>query len=269
MSWSFNFSRRSSSIANVTFESLKVDTMKVVPSPISATKATPHARHGHRDGPASSRSPSTLPRHAIHVEFIRPQPPAAILGNHRPYQHIRRNSGSKHSTLDAKVNKPTSHRTKVGLWLDNLETSQGPPSPTLGHHSPPSSARRKSISRTTIWPHGTKITRNANSPRIPLADITSLVLAADSPTSFYASDIASVRSQSSKGDTYPTSDLSGAVDMLTGDEAKQLLLLSAQSNMSLADAIKGIAISRSQIEPTQQVHHDYLADTFRFDEHCY
>jgi hypothetical protein len=125
------------------------------------------------------------------------------------------------------------------------------------------------MSLSTALPHGTKITRNANSPRIPLADITSLVLAADSPATFYASEAAGVKSQSSKTSAYPTSDLTGAVDMLTADEAKRLLLMSAQSNMSLADAIRGIAISRSQTESTQEVQQDYLPDTFVFDEHCY
>jgi hypothetical protein len=268
-----NFPRQPATVPNLTIpphprKVPKVYTMKVVPSPISATKATSHTRHGH--GPASSpRLTSIFPRHPIHFDFVRPQPPAVGLGNHRAAQHIRRNSGSKHSTSDAKVNKPTSHRTKVGLWLESIEPSHGPSSVISGHPSPPSSARRKSISRSTPSPHGTKITRNPNSPRIPLADITSLVLAADGPTSFYSSDTASVESQSTEGNTYPASDLTGAVDMLTADEAKRLLLLSAQSNMSLADAIRGIAISRSQTESTQEVQHDYLADTFRFDEHCY
>lgn len=246
-------------------------TMKAVPSPISATKATPHMRHG--QGSASSpRLPSTLARHPIHVDFLRPQRSAIVAGNNRAAQHIRRNSGSsKHSSSDAKVNKPTGHRNKVGLWLENIEASHGLPPPPLGYQSPCSPSRQRSMSLSTASPHGTKITRNANSPRIPLADITSLVLAADSPTTFYAperAETAGVKSQSSKTTAYPTSDLTGAVDMLTAGEAKRLLLMSAQSNMSLADAIRGIAISRSQTESTQEVQQDYLPDTFVFDEHC-
>ncbi|KAH6617634.1 hypothetical protein F5144DRAFT_596597 [Chaetomium tenue] len=248
----------------------QVYTMKVIPSPILATKATPHARHG--QGSASSpRVPSILARHPIQVDFVRPQRPAIVPGNNRAAQHIRRNSGSKYSISDAKVNKPASHlhRTRVGLWLENIEASHGLPSPTLDHQSPYSPSRRRSMSLGTASPHGTKFTRNANAPRVPLADITSLVLAADCPTTFYASEAADAHSQSS---TSLASDLSGAVDMLTTDEAKRLLLMSAQSNMSLAEAIRGIAISRSQTESsqsTQQVEPDYLADTFVFDEHLY
>jgi hypothetical protein len=55
--------------------------------------------------------------------------------------------------------------------------------------------------------------------------------------------------------------------MLTADDARQLLLLSAQSNMSLAAAIMQIAVDRVQKPPAVRVQESYLADTFTFDDH--
>jgi hypothetical protein len=57
--------------------------------------------------------------------------------------------------------------------------------------------------------------------------------------------------------------------MLTADDARQLLLLSAQSNMSLAAAIMQIAVARVQVQkpPAKHVQESHLADTFTFDEH--
>jgi flagellar biosynthesis/type III secretory pathway ATPase len=63
-------------------------------------------------------------------------------------------------------------------------------------------------------------------------------------------------------------DLTGAIDLLTADEARRLLLLSAQSNTSLAATIREIALARSEPPSMKQldVHQSYLADTFRFDD---
>ena len=56
--------------------------------------------------------------------------------------------------------------------------------------------------------------------------------------------------------------------MLTADEARRLLLLSAQSNTSLAAAIRDIGVARSSRRaPEPQVDME-LADTFIFEEHA-
>ncbi|KAK4033551.1 hypothetical protein C8A01DRAFT_49898 [Parachaetomium inaequale] len=247
------------------------NTMKAVPSPASATKAASHAR-------PCPRLPAILPRRpAAAVDSVRTQRFAPVNGrgvvaaaqaNNRVPQHARRNSGSRHWILDAKVNKPTNHRTKIGLWLENVEPSREPTSPTPAHSPLCSSPRCKPSAPGTASPDATQIIRKPGSPRIPLADITTSVLAAETPASFYthAPDLAGIKPQTPKRSPCPASDLTGAVDMLTPDEAKQLLLLSAQSNPSLAHTIRGIAVTRTPRLSPAQVQQSYLADTFRFDE---
>jgi hypothetical protein len=248
------------------------NTMKAVPSPASATKAASHAR-------PCPRLPAMLPRRPAAVDSVRAQQLAPVSGRsaiaaghaNRAPQHARRHSGSKHWFLDAKVNKPTSHRNKIGLWLENVDPSHGPSSPTPTHPPPFSSPRCKPSTPGMTSPNATQIIRQPGSPRIPLADITALVLAAETPASFYthASDPVRIKPQPSRRSPGPASDLTGAVDMLTPDEAKQLLLLSAQSNTSLAYAIRGIAVSRTPRPSPAKSQESYLADTFRFDEQQY
>jgi len=112
----------------------------------------------------------------------------------------------------------------------------------------------------------TQISRESGSPRTPLADITPLVLAAGSPFTSPASNVADMKSRPLKRSAYSGSDLTGAIDMLTADDAKQLLLLSAQSNVSLAHAIREIAASRASKLSINEMQQSYLADTFIFDE---
>ncbi|KAK4151232.1 hypothetical protein C8A00DRAFT_17350 [Chaetomidium leptoderma] len=247
----------------------KHDAMKAIPSPVSASKAASHA-HGRLPsiGPQLPHSPqlSRLPRHPAVVDSARAHrlAPASDRGaialsathahaHNRPALHTRRRSGSKPFMFDAKVNKQPNHRTKIGFWLDNVVTPP-PPSPR---------PRRKSTTPSRVSPHTSQIFRNPDSPRTPLADITPLVLAAESAANTSTVHVGPPPGQRSH---CRTPDLTGAIDLLTADEARQLLLLSAQSNVSLATAIQEMALTRSP-RPTGQIHYSCLADTFRFDEY--
>jgi hypothetical protein len=245
--------------------------MKVVPSPVSASKAASRAR---------SRIPSTtmLPRHSAAVDLAR-RPRlqqvaradghnaiTAAHGHQRAAQHTRRGSGSRSSNFDAKISKPTHHRTKVGSWLENVDGCEPPPStPT---YQPPCciTKRRKSDANTTS-PRATQIVRQPGSPRVPLADITPFVLAAESDPSSHSFDAAEVEPPRQQRSPHPAPNLAGAIDMLTADDARQLLLLSAQSNMSLAVAIRQLAVARIRRPPARRAQESYLADTFTFDEY--
>ncbi|KAL2115301.1 hypothetical protein VTJ04DRAFT_9556 [Mycothermus thermophilus] len=206
----------------------------------------------------------------------------------------RRTTGPRAFVFDSKVNKPTQHR-KVGLWLESIDAGAAPPgSPSLSPVSPglpsPTAVRRRSMS-SAAWSDRSHPAWRPDSPRTPLADITPLVVGAS-----YSDEI----SPSASFDSHATEDeipepaamrqrpatpmddqtphfvptLASAIDLLTPDEARHLLLVSAQSNMSVAAAIKELALDRirAQNRPTPatpgpaRARRNSLADTIVFDE---
>ncbi len=104
---------------------------------------------------------------------------------------------------------------------------------------------------------------------MPLADITPFVLAAEDPAHAGFFDTANACPEPPTQQQAPClrTDITGAIELLTADEARRLLLLSAQSNMSLATTIRDIAFARSSRRSSAQVDESSLADTFVFDEH--
>ncbi|KAH6613547.1 hypothetical protein B0J18DRAFT_58802 [Chaetomium sp. MPI-SDFR-AT-0129] len=231
--------------------------MKAVPTPVSASKAASHTR-------PSPRLPPLVPRHqAAAASPIRAQ-------------HARRSSVSRNWIFDGRANKPVNHRAKVGLWLETVEPSQESPPPSPSLPASPAGLRRRSSTlgaasaipiTPRVPPDAALFTRRSGSQRTPLADITSIVLAAESPSSFYETETPADSPHLSSHSSYPASDLTSAIDLLTADEAKRLLFVSAQSDISIADAIRGIAISRTSAGSIElgSPRSIPLADTFRFD----
>ncbi|KAL1838122.1 hypothetical protein VTJ49DRAFT_3001 [Mycothermus thermophilus] len=252
--------------------------MKVVPNPASRARPRthsvsfiPHAASAPRSGVSS-----------VHV--------------HHHHMHVtRRTTGPRAAIFDSKINKPAQHR-KVGLWLESIDASAAPPgSPSLSPVAPslpsPNPGRRRSMS-SLAWSDRSHPAWRPDSPRTPLADITPLVLGASysSESSASASFYDSQATEDEIPETpqlpeFPTlsSDgqaqrlvpsLASAIDLLTADEAKNLLLVSAQSNMSVAAAIKELALSRMHpvnrpTPPTPTpvpARRNSLADTILFDE---
>ncbi|KAG7286854.1 hypothetical protein NEMBOFW57_009172 [Staphylotrichum longicolle] len=117
-----------------------------------------------------------------------------------------------------------------------------------------------------LSPETAQLIRNPGAPRTPLADITHFVLATESASNFWSSDTVNAEPPRRPSSPCLAPDITGDIDLLTADEARRLLLLSAQSNMSLATAIRGIALHRSSRRSMAQVEDSDLADTFRFGE---
>jgi hypothetical protein len=214
--------------------------------------------------------------------------------HHHHMHSARRTAGPRAFVFDSKVNKPTQHR-KVGLWLESIDAGAAPPgSPSLSPVSPglpsPTAARRRSMS-SAAWSDRSHPAWRPDSPRTPLADITPLVVGAS--YSDESSPSASFDSQATEDEipepaamrqrpATPMDDqtsrfvptLASAIDLLTPDEARHLLLVSAQSNMSVAAAIKELALDRirTQNRPTPatptpaRARRNSLADTIVFDE---
>ena len=242
--------------------------IKVVPSPVLVDKAASRARPRISSTTMPPRHPAAvdLARRPRLQQVARADGHGATAAAHAYQRHTRRISGSRLCTFDAKVSKP-SHRAKVGSWLENVDTYEPPP-PARAYQPPPCciTKRRKSDANATS-PGATHIARKPGSPRIPLADITPFVLAAESAPSSNSSDTAEVEPWPQQGSPRPAPSLARAIGMLTADDARQLLLLSAQSNISLAAAIMKITVDRVQKLPAKRVQESYLADTFTFDEH--
>lgn len=190
-------------------------------------------------------------------------------------QRPRRNSGpGKHGLPAAKISKAGISRNRIGLWLEKIDPAHGlpPASQALSPSSSETWTRRRSASLGVTSPlDAIRMARDPRVPRVPLADITSLVLAAESHSGFNDGNEPdggprTFKMEEPQSPTQPRPfsgpDLTGAVDMLTADEARQLLLMSARSDISLANAIKEIAISRSSIQSTQECDQISLADTF-------
>ncbi|KAL2264989.1 hypothetical protein VTJ83DRAFT_7499 [Remersonia thermophila] len=263
--------------------------MKVVPSPASRARPrthsvsfVPHAAPAPRSGVSS-----------VHVHH-----------HHMHHMHVsRRATGPRAAVFDSKINKPAQHR-KVGLWLESIDAGAAPQgSPSLSPRTPPmpspGHARRRSMS-SLAWSDRSHHAWRPDSPRTPLADITPLVLGASyssessASASFYDSQATVEQAEEEEipetppPPEFPTlsSDgqpqrlvpsLASAIDLLTADEARHLLLVSAQSNMSVAAAIKELALSRmsSSHRPTPPTppsptpvpaRRNSLADTILFDE---
>jgi hypothetical protein len=151
------------------------------------------------------------------------------------------------------------------MWLENVDACR-PASPTAHPQPCPDSDRLWKQPAPRASPHAVQIIRNPGVPRTPLADITHFVLAAESASNFWLPDTVNAESSPQPPSPCLAPDITGDIDLLTADEARRLLLLSAQSNMSLASAIRGIALNRSSRQSIAQVEHSDLADTFRFDE---
>ncbi|KAK4244308.1 hypothetical protein C7999DRAFT_17428 [Corynascus novoguineensis] len=245
--------------------------MKVLTDPVSPATTVPHSR-----SKMPTMPPSTIEfagRGQRHVAVnINGRHVASVTHANLPSrttQRARRNSAPRHWMPDAKVNKPTGSRTKVGLWLENVDSSDASP-PSLQSRPPSSpetvSTRWKSLTPSMSSSDPALFSRDSESPRIPLADITPLVLAAESSSSLCSPDVSSPEPQSPKRHTFSAPDLDQAVNMLTADQARQLLLVSAQSNTWLAYAIKKIAIHHASQRSTRDAQQSYLADTFIYDE---
>ncbi|KAK3898692.1 hypothetical protein C8A05DRAFT_18769 [Staphylotrichum tortipilum] len=253
--------------------------MKAVPGPVSAArKAASHARP-HNPGPSSM-----LPRHTavdLALRARHAQQLAAPVCSRRASvtshsgtrisQHTRRSSGSRSLLFDAKINKNPSHQNQIGLWLEKVDVCRRPGTSVSAHPPPlPEPAWQQTPPSTTLTADAALIAiRNSGSPRVPLADITPFVLAAESDAStFYSSSTVDVELPPQRqGRPRPIPDITGAINLLTADETSRLLLLSAQSNTSLAAAIRDIAVARSsRQQPEPQVDME-LADTFIFEEH--
>lgn len=253
-------------------ELLPSATMKAVPSPGSASKVSSHARPRIASAfPPRQTACELTSRAAQHVGVAHNRGVlTATHAVHRTPQHARRSSGSRPLTLrfDTKINKP-SHRSRVGLWLENVDACRPVSSPTPTAHAPPCPGSdrvwRQTASRV-LSPETARLIRDPSAPRTPLADITHFVLAAESASNFWSSDTVNVESPRQPSSPCLAPDITGDIDLLTADEARGLLLLSAQSNMSLATAIRGIALNRSSRRSMAQVEESDLADTFRFDE---
>ena len=174
--------------------------------------------------------------------------------------------------FDAKVNKAPNHQNQIGLWLEKVDAYRRP-GPLAPAHPPtllPDSPWPQIPASTISADAALVAIRNSGSPRVPLADITPFVLAAESDAStFYSSSTVDVElPPQRRSRPRPIPDITGAIDLLTADEARRLLLLSAQSNTSLAAAIRDIAVARSSRRaPEPQVDME-LADTFIFEEHA-
>ncbi len=250
-------------------------TMKAVPSPISASKAASHARPRIASPPhhlSPLRQPAVDPAvgsapraHHLVPAYGRGAIPATH-ANHRALQHARRSSGSRSCILDAKVAKPT-QRAKIGLWLESVDASRRPAPSALPHPPRCPEPKWRPSSIRSMAPGTSQSVRDPGSPRTPLADITPFVLAAESCSSpsFFDTDGAELPRQ--RRSPCLATDITGAIDLLTADETRRLLLLSAQSNISLATTIRDIAFTRISRRSSAQVDQSYLADTFRFDEH--
>ncbi|AEO59459.1 hypothetical protein MYCTH_2307804 [Thermothelomyces thermophilus ATCC 42464] len=256
--------------------------MKAVPyhHPVSTTRAVSHSRLPMTTVRPCAAESARGQQRLVDTVNERQAPATPATQSSRTAQRPRRNSGpGRHGVPATKINKASGSRNRIGLWLENIDPAHGLP-PTLQALSPASSetwTRRRSASLSVPSSlDAARMARDPRAPRMPLADITSLVLAAESPSSFGSRNQSDARPQSSKMEMEPQSpkqrrpfsvpDLTGAVDMLTASEARHLLLMSARSDTSLANAIKEIAISRASIRSTQEFEQSYLADTFICDE---
>ncbi|KAK4120138.1 hypothetical protein N657DRAFT_636818 [Parathielavia appendiculata] len=245
--------------------------MKAVPSPVSASKAAgSHARaRPHLATVTNASVTGAVTGHArrqiASVDSAHTPRLALAHGHHRAAQHTRRISGSQRCLhmISAQVNKPN-HQTKVGMWLAHVDACRAAPQPCP-------SPKLNDTSPNTVSPETTQIMSRLTLPRMPLADITPLVLAAESSSesSFWSFDEAQVQLASPPRSRRHAPDLTRAIDLLTPDEARRLLLLSAQSNTSVATAIREIALVRAEpsMSPKQlELNESYVADTFRFDD---
>ena len=251
--------------------------MKAVPSPVSASKSASHVRPRIAGSPPHHLPPPRQPAvdpavdSAPRAQHLVPAYGRGIIPathvNHRAIQHARRSSGSRSCIFDTKVAKPI-QRAKIGLWLENVDTSRRPAPSALPHPPRFPEPKWRPSALKPISPGTTQSARSPGSPRTPLADITPFVLAAESCSSPSFFDTAvNAELPPRQRSPYPATDITGAIDLLTADETRRLLLLSAQSNMSLATTIRDIAFARISRRSSAQVDQSYLADTFRFDEH--
>ncbi|KAK4096962.1 hypothetical protein N658DRAFT_317217 [Parathielavia hyrcaniae] len=213
--------------------------MKAVPSPISASKT---AASRARVRPQLATVTANVHRRQIAnlrgVDSLRTPHLAVAQGHHRAAQHTRRISSSRPALhpCNGQGNK-ANHQAKVGMWLAHVDACRVPPQPCP-------SPEMDDTSSNTVSPETTQIMSTLSSPRIPLADITPLVLAAkSSPESrFWSLDQGQVDLPSPPQSRRHAPDLTSAIGLLTEDETRRLLLLSAQSNASLATAIREIAL---------------------------
>ncbi|KAL2167455.1 hypothetical protein VTG60DRAFT_1206 [Thermothelomyces hinnuleus] len=248
--------------------------MKAVPyhHPVSTTRAVSHSRLPMTTvRPCAAESARGQQRLVDTVNERQSPATPATTQSSRTAQRPRRNSGpGRHGVPATKINKASGSRNRIGLWLENIDPAHGLP-PTLQALSSSSSetwTRRRSASLSVPSSlDAARMARDPRAPRRPLADITSLVLAAESPSSFSNRNESDAQSPRQRR-PFSVPDLTGAVDMLTADEARRLLLMSARSDTSMANAIKEIAISRASIRSTQEFEQSYLADTFICDEDC-
>ena len=250
-------------------------TMKAVPSPVSASKAASHARPRITSPPhhlAPLRQSAVDPAVGSTPRAQHPVPAygrgtiLATHATHRAVQHARRSSGSRSCIFDAKVAKPI-QRAKIGLWLENVDASRRPAPAVLPHPPRCPEPKWRPSARRSISPGTSPSVRNPGSPRTPLADITPFVLAAESCSSPPPFDTVNAELPPQQRSPCLATDITGAINLLTVDETRRLLLMLAQSNMSLATTIRDIAFARISRRSSAQVDQSYLADTFRFDEH--
>jgi hypothetical protein len=120
----------------------------------------------------------------------------------------------------------------------------------------------------------TQVRRKLGSPRIPLADITPR---SPSPIKGDWDDARGVRNvveheSPTQQDLPRTGGLVSAISLLTEEDAKELLLLSAKSNISLAVAIKDMVLgrqksSRDASHPMEESYESNLVDTFISDDY--
>ncbi|KAK3305019.1 uncharacterized protein B0T15DRAFT_531102 [Chaetomium strumarium] len=195
--------------------------------------------------------------------------------------------------VGSKVGKLNRSTARVGFWLDgvtynNAECRGARPSVALAHRPRRVSQGRKPTTTTpsmaswhTKSRHVHDITTRISScaQRIPLADITP-------PASFDTDDDGALvpppdvtMVHTGTGNELParyrTPSLPAAIDLLTDDEARRLLLRAAQANLSLAAAIRQVALTRADnavcrtraVEPIRQDSREsFLVDTFVEEE---
>ncbi|AEO64794.1 uncharacterized protein THITE_2169781 [Thermothielavioides terrestris NRRL 8126] len=195
---------------------------------------------------ASPTSISTLPCTADRLRVRTQQPALASRPRaSRVAQQPRQSLGVRLRPLGAKDGRsPSNNASRVGQWLANVgaeyaETAA--PAPT-----------RSSRPRASSWDLPPRATSGCVPSRTPLADITARALAVESapaePAALPARRAArDARHMQTRHRRRPSlcRGLADDINLLTEDEARRLLLLSAQSNSYLAAAIRELSFGRS------------------------
>ncbi|KAK4233126.1 hypothetical protein C8A03DRAFT_19733 [Achaetomium macrosporum] len=236
------------------------------PSPRSPLKACNRAHHY---APGCGREPIAATRANSHNTAQQlqasPQPQPQPLG-------------ARQWVVGSKVGKLNRSTARAGLWLGkvnhNVECRGARPSVTLAHRPRRLGQGRKPTTPVaTHWPAKSihhDIASAPGCPRIPLADITppaSLDADGAFPNSGLPPDVTMVDIAMELPARYRAPSLPAAIDLLTEDEARRLLLRAAQSNLSLAAAIRQIALSRADAARStrsaeQMRQESFLVDTF-------